>query len=85
MDEGAWNSEWYREKATNQEVTALLDGKPDGSFYVRDSTSEPGSFVLSYRYGMVWYGMTVLLIVMPYNQMQMYFIIYNFPSFRLNQ
>ena len=49
VDEAAWNADWYREKATNQEVVAALKDKPDGAFVIRDSTTEADSFAISYR------------------------------------
>ena len=50
IDQAAWDSDWYIEKATNQEAVARLKDKPDGTFVIRDSASQPGSFALSYVY-----------------------------------
>ena len=51
VDEEAWNADWYREKASNQDVVALLQDKAEGTFVIRDSTTETDSFALSYRCG----------------------------------
>lgn len=51
MDEAAWGASWYVGRATNSAVMQALDGLADGAFVVRDSSSQPGSFALSYRCG----------------------------------
>eukprot|EP00042_Codosiga_hollandica_P006987 m.16647 g.16647 ORF g.16647 m.16647 type:complete len:961 (-) comp28546_c0_seq1:3435-6317(-) len=50
IDEAAWNSDWYVEKATAPDVQHMLKDKPDKAFIIRDSTSEPGAFSLSFRF-----------------------------------
>ncbi len=50
IDDAAWDSEWYLEKASNSDVIVLLAGKPDGVFVIRDSSANNGDFTLSYRY-----------------------------------
>lgn len=50
VDQHAWNSVWYKERASNHAAVDALKGKSDGAFVIRDSSSQPGSFALSYRY-----------------------------------
>eukprot|EP00042_Codosiga_hollandica_P042248 m.385400 g.385400 ORF g.385400 m.385400 type:complete len:733 (+) comp56281_c0_seq10:113-2311(+) len=50
IDETAWNSPWYMERATSKEVCLSLNNKADGAFVIRDSTSEVNGFALSYRF-----------------------------------
>eukprot|EP00039_Didymoeca_costata_P025627 m.14000 g.14000 ORF g.14000 m.14000 type:complete len:515 (+) comp4963_c0_seq1:215-1759(+) len=48
VDNFALNSAWYNKDATAVQVKKMLDGKPTGNFVIRNSTSEPGNFVLTY-------------------------------------
>jgi hypothetical protein len=50
VDEHAWNADWYVEKATNAQAMRALKDQPEGCFVIRDSSSQPGSFALSFRY-----------------------------------
>jgi hypothetical protein len=50
VDQEAWNSNWYRERASNEAAMTVLKDKDDGTFVIRDSTAQAGSFALSYRF-----------------------------------
>lgn len=50
VDEVSWTAPWYAGKATNATIMQALDGLADGAFVVRDSSSQPGSFALSFRH-----------------------------------
>ena len=44
-----WQSSWYLEKASPEVVRNTLEGKPDGSFIIRDHPSNEDEFILNYR------------------------------------
>ena len=50
VDDLAWAAPWYAEKIANSKVNAALQDKPDGAFIIRDSSSQPGCFAMSYRF-----------------------------------
>ena len=51
VDDHALSAPWYVADATVIMVKQELEGRPDGSFIIRNSTSQPGNFVLSYTEG----------------------------------
>ncbi|EGD76274.1 hypothetical protein PTSG_00976 [Salpingoeca rosetta] len=50
VDDEAWAAPWYVEKIANSKVARVLADKPDGTFIIRDSSSQPGCFAMSYRF-----------------------------------
>eukprot|EP00041_Stephanoeca_diplocostata_P018326 m.383085 g.383085 ORF g.383085 m.383085 type:complete len:568 (+) comp20980_c1_seq3:321-2024(+) len=50
VDDGAQLSEWYLGDAGADATKKKLNGQPDGYFAVRNSSSQPGNFVLSYNF-----------------------------------
>jgi len=50
VDEVAQEADWYLGTASGDTVKDKLQGRVDGSFAVRDSSSQPGNFVLSYSF-----------------------------------
>jgi hypothetical protein len=50
IDSETWGSSWYLEKASTEVVKTTLEGKPDGTFIVRDHPHNDDEFILNYRY-----------------------------------
>jgi len=46
----ASHSKWYDDQMDSDGVIAALNGQPNGSFFIRPSSSQRGNFSLSYRY-----------------------------------
>lgn len=51
------NQPWFHRGLTRDQATALVsqEGQPDGIFLVRESRSNPGAYVLTYKHGMKIY------------------------------
>lgn len=51
LDEQTVNADWYMKDAKADAIKGRLGGRGDGEFAIRNSSSQPGNFVLAYNTG----------------------------------